>query len=116
MNDDFNSPVLIAELFETVKLIHRVNDGEETLTAFDIAQLRKSINAFVYDVLGLTLEVSIKEDNTFLDKALEVLIEMRDQARAAKDFATSDRIRDALLAKGIQLKDGKEGTSYTLKL
>jgi cysteinyl-tRNA synthetase len=50
-----------------------------------------------------------------LDKALEVLIEMRDQARASKDFATSDRIRDALLAKGIQLKDGKDGTSYTLK-
>jgi cysteinyl-tRNA synthetase len=115
MNDDFNSPVLIAELFETVKLIHRVNDGEETLTASDIEQLRKSINAFVYNVLGLTLEVATKEDNTFLDKALEVLIEMRDQARASKDFATSDRIRDALLAKGIQLKDGKDGTSYTLK-
>ena len=115
MNDDFNSPVLIAELFETVKLIHRVNDGEETLTASDIEQLRKSINAFVYDVLGLTLEVATNEDNTFLDKALEVLIEMRDQARASKDFATSDRIRDALLAKGIQLKDGKDGTSYTLK-
>jgi cysteinyl-tRNA synthetase len=115
MNDDFNSPVLIAELFETVKLIHRVNDGEETLTASDIEQLRKSINAFVYDVLGLTLEVATKEDNTFLDKALEVLIEMRDQARASKDFATSDRIRDALLAKGIQLKDSKDGTSYTLK-
>jgi cysteinyl-tRNA synthetase len=89
--------------------------GEETLTASDIEQLRKSINAFVYDVLGLTLEVATKEDNTFLDKALEVLIEMRDQARASKDFATSDRIRDALLAKGIQLKDGKDGTSYTLK-
>lgn len=115
MNDDFNSPVLIAELFETVKLIHRVNNGEETLTASDIEQLRKSINAFVYDVLGLTLEVATKEDNTFLDKALEVLIEMRDQARASKDFATSDRIRDALLAKGIKLKDGIDGTSYTLK-
>jgi cysteinyl-tRNA synthetase len=92
-----------------------VNDGEETLTASDIEQLRNGIHAFVYDVLGLTLEVATNKENTFLDKALEVLIEMRDQARASKDFATSDRIRDALLAKGIQLKDGKDGTSYTLK-
>ena len=106
---------MIAELFETVKLIHRVNDGEETLTASDIEQLEKTIYAFVYDVLGLTLEVSTKEDNAFLDKALDVLIEMRNQARASKDFAASDRIRDALLEKGIQLKDSKDGTSYILK-
>jgi cysteinyl-tRNA synthetase len=114
MNDDFNSPVLIAELFETVKLIHRVNEGEEKLTVADIEKLQKTIEAFVYDVLGLTLDASTKEDNMFLDKALDVLIDMRNQARASKDFATSDRIRDALLEKGIQLKDGKDGTSYTL--
>jgi cysteinyl-tRNA synthetase len=114
MNDDFNSPVLIAELFEAAKLIHRVNEGEEKLTTADIEKLRKTIDAFVFDVLGLTLDASSKEDNVFLDKALDVLIEMRNQARASKDFATSDRIRDALMEKGIQLKDGKDGTSYTL--
>ena len=114
MNDDFNSPVLIAELFETVKLIHRVSEGEDKLTASDLETLQKTIDAFVFDVLGLTLDASSKEDNAFLDKALDVLIEMRNQARASKDFATSDRIRDALLEKGIQLKDGKDGTSYSL--
>jgi cysteinyl-tRNA synthetase len=114
MNDDFNSPVLIAELFEAAKLIHRVNEGEEKLTTADIEKLQKTIDVFIFDVLGLTLDASSKEDNAFLDKALDVLIEMRNQARASKDFATSDRIRDALMEKGIQLKDGKDGTSYTL--
>jgi cysteinyl-tRNA synthetase len=114
MNDDFNSPVLIAELFETVKLIHRVNHGEEKLTAKDIDTLHKSIDGFVYDVLGLTLDASLNEDNALLDKALDVLIELRNEARASKDFTTSDRIRDSLFKKGIQLKDGKDGTGYIL--
>lgn len=113
MNDDFNSPVLIAQLFETVKLIHRVQQGEETLTAADIEKLINTVHGFVFDVLGLTLTTK-EEDNAYLDKALSVLIEMRNQARANKDFATSDRIRDELLVKGIQLKDGKEGTTYSL--
>lgn len=113
MNDDFNSPILIAQLFETVKLIHRVQQGEETLTAADIEKLSNTVHGFVFDVMGLTLTAK-EEDNAYLDKALSVLIEMRNQARANKDFATSDRIRDELLAKGIQLKDGKEGTTYSL--
>lgn len=68
MNDDFNSPVLIAELFETVKLIHRVSEGEDKLTASDIETLQKTIDAFVFDVLGLTLDASSKEDNAFWTK------------------------------------------------
>jgi len=113
MNDDFNSPILIAQLFETVKLIYRVQQEEETLTAVDIEKLNNAVHGFVFDVLGLTLAVQ-KEDNAYLDKALSVLIDLRNQARANKDFATSDRIRDELFAKGIQLKDGTDGTTYTL--
>jgi cysteinyl-tRNA synthetase len=113
MNDDFNSPVLIAQLFETVKLIHRVKQGEDTLTGTDIEKLSKAVNAFIFDVLGLTLTTK-EQDNSYLDKALSVLIDLREQARTNKDFATADRIRDELLAKGIQLKDGKDGTNYGL--
>ena len=113
MNDDFNSPVLIAQLFETVKLIHRINQGEETLTKTDAEKLRKVIHEFIYNVLGLTL-ITNQEGNTYLDKALSVLIDLREQARVNKDFATADRIRDELLAKGIQLKDGKDETTYGL--
>jgi cysteinyl-tRNA synthetase len=113
MNDDFNSPVLIAQLFETVKIIHRVKLGEDSLTENDIEKLHKAVHCFVYDVLGLTLAHE-QGDNVYLDKALSVLIDLREKARADKDFATADRIRDELLAKGIQLKDGKEGTTYDL--
>lgn len=76
-------------------------------------KLSNSVHGFVFDVLGLTLTTK-EEDNTYLDKALSVLIDLREQARANKDFATADRIRDELLAKGIQLKDGKDGTTYGL--
>ena len=113
MNDDFNSPILIAQLFETVKLIHRVKQGEETLTKSDLEKLNKAVHHFVLDVLGLTL-VSDQNEDTYLDKALSVLIDLREQARSNKDFATADRIRDELLAKGIQLNDGKDGTTYGL--
>ncbi len=113
MNDDFNSPVLIAQLFETVKLVHLLKKGEETLTTADVEKLSNSVHEFVFDVLGLTLATKEK-DNTYLDKALSVLIDLREQARANKDFSTADRIRDELLAKGIQLKDGKDGTTYGL--
>ena len=64
--------------------------------------------------MGLTLDDSLNEDNALLDKALDVLIELRNEARASKDFTTSDRIRDSLFKKGIQLKDGKDGTGYIL--
>lgn len=113
MDDDFNSPILIAALFESIKLVHLVEKGTETLTKADIQKLQETVHAFVYDVLGLTL-ASTNEQNSYLDSALDVLIELREQARANKDFATSDQIRDQLLAKGIQLKDDKDGTSYTL--
>ncbi len=113
MNDDFNSPILIAQLFEIVKLVNRIQQGEETLTSTDIEKMQNAVHSFVFDVLGLTL-ASKKDDNEYLDKAISVLIELRNDARSNKDFDTSDRIRDELLAKGIQLKDGKEGTTYSL--
>lgn len=113
MNDDFNSPTLIAQLFETIKYIHRVNEGEDTITLDDIQKLNQSVRTIIFDVLGLTFN-SDEGENAFLDKALSVLIHLREEARANKDFATSDRIRDELLAKGIQLKDGKDGTTYSL--
>ena len=72
------------------------------------------MNAFVFDVLGLRSEEQTAGNNDKLDGVLQLLINMRMEARANKDFALSDKIRDELLALGIQLKDGKEGTSYSL--
>jgi cysteinyl-tRNA synthetase len=113
MNDDFNSPILIANLFEGVKYINQIKEGNETLTEEDLETFKTTINAFVFNVLGL-VNVTKSETNTErLSGAVELLIRLRQQARANKDFAMSDKIRDELAQVGIQLQDGKEGTTFT---
>ncbi len=113
MNDDFNSPILIAHLFDVVKFINNLKDGKSSITASDLDQLSTLLNAFVFDILGLTNPES-STNNDALDKVMQILIDMRNEARANKDFALSDQIRNQLLAAGIQLKDGKDGTNYSL--
>lgn len=112
LTDDFNSPILIAHLFEAVKYIFALNDGKETISTEDLEDLKTTLNAFIFDVLGLqTVE---ENNNEKLDQTLKVLIELRNQARKSKNFDLSDQIRDKLLAEGIELKDGRDGTSYVL--
>lgn len=113
MNDDFNTPILIAQLFEAVKLINQMKEGKHQLTETDLAWFIKVFSAMVFDVLGLEDQQGANDDSA-LDAAMQVLIELRNQARANKDWALSDKIRDELFDKGIQLNDGKEGTSYNL--
>ncbi|GIZ07716.1 cysteine--tRNA ligase [Flavobacterium sp. UMI-01] len=114
MNDDFNSPILIAQLFEGVRYVNLLREGKESLTAQDLADFTSLMQAFVYDVLGLENEKNTNSQNDILEGTVKLLIEMRNQARADKNFALSDQIRDQLLAIGIQLKDSKEGTSFTI--
>lgn len=116
MNDDFNSPVLIAQLFDAVKFINAVHNGAASISKEDLEELKHKITAFTEDVLGLKFGAAQSDDkvNTALEGTVNLLIEMRKKARNNKDFATSDAIRDQLLALGIQLKDGKEGTSFSL--
>jgi len=114
MNDDFNTPILIATLFEGVKYINLVKEGKEKISDEDLQLLSKSMNDFVFEVLGLE---SQDQGNTISDKltgVVSLLIQMRNEARAGKDFATSDKIRNELAAMGIQLKDGKEGTTFSI--
>ncbi len=112
LTDDFNSPIMIAHLFEAVKYIFALNDGKETISTEDLEDLKATLNAFIFDVLGLqTVE---ENNNEKLDQTLKVLIELRNQARKSKNFELSDQIRDKLLAEGIELKDGRDGTSYVL--
>jgi cysteinyl-tRNA synthetase len=114
MNDDFNSPILIAQLFEGVRFINLLKDGKETLNSEDLKSFAKTINAFVFDVLGLEDEKVSDSSNDKLEGTINMLIEMRKQARDNKNFALSDQIRDQLIALGIQLKDGKEGTTFSI--
>jgi cysteinyl-tRNA synthetase len=114
MNDDFNTPILIAQLFEGIRFVNLVNDGKESLTATDIQNLTSSLHTFVYDVLGISDEKSCNDNIDKLEGVVNLMIQMRMEARANKNFALSDQIRDQLLAIGIQLKDGKEGTSFSV--
>ncbi|MCT4287692.1 cysteine--tRNA ligase [Elizabethkingia anophelis] len=111
--DDFNSPILISHLFEAVKWIFLLKDGKETITANDLILLKEKLNAFVFDVLGLQT-ITEEAGSDKLDETLQLLIELRNQARKTKNWELSDQIRDRLLEKGIELKDGREGTSYTI--
>ncbi len=112
MDDDFNTPILIAHLFDAVKMINSIKDGSESITAEDLERLKAMMNGFVHDVLGLDTE-EINEGSDKLDGVVKMLIEMRNQARVDKNWALSDQIRDQLSAFGIQLKDGAEGTTFT---
>lgn len=114
MNDDFNSPILIAHLFEAVKFINQIKEGKQTISETDLNILKTTINAFVFDVLGLVNESKNNSGTDKLAGAVEVLIKLRQEARANKDFALSDKIRDELAAIGIQLKDGKDGTTFSV--
>ena len=114
MNDDFNTPILIAQLFEGVRFVNVLKEGKETLTAEDLKTFATAMSGFVFAVLGLEDEKVADGNNDKLEGTVNLLIEMRKQARENKNFALSDQIRDQLLALGIQLKDGKEGTTFSL--
>jgi cysteinyl-tRNA synthetase len=105
---------LIAQLFEGVRFINLLKDGSATINGADLKDFSATMHSFVFDVLGLEEERTAGNQNDKVEGLVNMLIEMRNQARANKDFAQSDIIRDQLISLGIQLKDGKEGTSFTL--
>lgn len=114
MNDDLNSPILIAHLFDITKVINSVNDKKETLTQADIDELKSIFDTFVFEILGLKDEQS--GDNTaLLDGLISMILEVRQQAKSQKDWATSDRIRDDLQKLGVSIKDGKEGATWSIE-
>ena len=116
MNDDFNSPILIAELFKLVKFINQIKDGSAFVSSEDFNLINLHLKVFVFDILGLKNDTF--SDTKFegkLKETVQLLIAMRNEARENKDFKLSDKIRDRLLNIGIQLKDGKEGTTFTIE-
>jgi cysteinyl-tRNA synthetase len=110
MNDDFNSPVLIAELFEATRIINSVHDGKMKIDAANLEILKNIIQTFVFDVLGLKNEQAANDD---LPKVLDLVVNLRNEAKHNRDYATSDKIRDGLHKIGFQLKDSKEGTNWS---
>jgi len=111
MNDDFNTPILIANLFEAAKNIYLINDGKATITASDRDFLIQEMNGFISNVLGL--QTSSENNDSKLAPVMDLVLDLRQQARCNKDWTTSDKIRDGLAAAGIVVKDGKEGTTWS---
>lgn len=114
MNDDFNSPILLAQLFEAVRIINSVNDGKESITEADLQLLKTFMKAFVHDVFGLQSEASNSGKDKALSGVMEILLDIRKDAKAKKDFATSDKLRDELAKNHIQIKDTKDGVTWTI--
>src|SRR5690606_21913107 len=98
-----------------VKFVNALTEEKESISTEDLELMKKTMHDFLFEVLGLEDSVSENSlDGEKLSAAVELLIQLRNQARANKDFAMSDKIRDELSAKGIQLKDGKDGTTFSL--
>lgn len=110
MNDDFNSPVVIAELFEATRIINSVYDGKAAISEEDLNTLKALINTFVFDVLGLKEETTQTDDISHL---MDFILKLRLEAKNNKDYATSDKIRIGLQELGIQLKDSKDGSTWS---
>jgi len=114
MDDDFNTPILIAHLFDGVRIINSVKDGKESLNLTDLEKLKSIFNIFVTDILGL---ISAKESrgNDLTSEVMELVLQLRGNAKKSKDFGTADLIRDELNKVGILIKDSREGTSWEVK-
>ena len=117
MNDDLNTPIVISHLFDATRAINSIKDGKDTISEADLQELREVFHLFIFDLLGLRDEARSGEENGSIEafsKAMDLLLSIRQQAKANKDWATSDKIRNELTALGFTIKDTKEGTEWKL--
>lgn len=117
INDDLNTPILIAHLFDGVKMINSIQDEKATISASDLAELRKLYSSFTFDILGLQAEpetANSGEGNT-LKEVVDLLLNLRIEAKNNKDWATSDKIRNSLTEMGFEIKDTKDGFEWEIK-
>ncbi|MFT3993178.1 MAG: cysteine--tRNA ligase [Dysgonomonas sp.] len=116
MNDDLNSAVVISHLFEAATIINSTADGKTSLIEEDIDELKSLFDLFLFDILGIK-DVKSGDDSSYeaFAKAIDLLLDIRAKAKANKDWATSDQIRDELAKAGFEIKDGKDGAEWKLK-
>ncbi len=116
LNDDLNSPIAIAHLFDSVKMINSIKSGSETISAKDLVDLKSFFHTMVFDILGLKEESKENSaDNRILSGVVELLIQLRKEAKENKEWATADKIRNELNDLGVELKDTKDGVEWSLK-
>ena len=116
MNDDFNTPVAIAHLFEGARQINSIHDGSEQITAKDLDALKNLYHTFIFDILGLKYEQDNESvNNELTDELIRFILALRLEAKKKKDFSTADYIRDELNKRGIEVKDKKDGFEWEFK-
>ncbi len=119
MDDDLNTPVLIGVLFDAVRLINQINDGAVKATQADIDAIRQLMDTFLTEILGIKIAATDNAANEAETKAfasaMDLLFEIRAKAKAAKDWATSDLIRDRLNQAGFDVKDTKDGVEWKIR-
>ncbi len=115
MDDDLNSPILLSHLFEGVKYINSVSDGTEKLSSEDLESLKNLFNVYVTDILGLKDENTSKGDEKMTSELMNIIINLRQEAKDKKEWDVSDRIRTDLRNAGIILKDQKEGAEWEIE-
>jgi len=114
MNDDLNTSVLMAHLFDAARIINSTNDGKSSLTRADIDLLHVMFQIFLVDICGVKFEEDNGEAATILHNVVDVLLDMRVKAKADKNFQLSDELRNKLVAAGVKIKDGKEGSTWSI--
>ena len=114
MCDDLNTPIVISHLFDAAKAINTVHDGKGTISEADLTELKDVFKVFVEDILGLQTEEAAGESNEAYKKAIDLLLQVRLEAKQNKDWATSDKIRNELTALGFAVKDTKDGFEWSL--
>jgi len=114
MDDDFNTPILIANIFEAVKFINKINQSKANISKEDWEVLNNSLNSFIFDIMGLQKQNLSNNENSKIDDVLEVILRLRDDARKNKDYLLSDKIRDMLKNKGISVNDSDKDSSFII--
>ncbi|MDE6326829.1 MAG: cysteine--tRNA ligase, partial [Duncaniella sp.] len=119
LDDDMNTPMVIARLFDALRLVNQVKDGHATATQADIDELRRVFDTFMVEVLGIrpdTIEGAGDNAEALkpFEDAVDLVLEIRAKAKASKDWATSDLIRDRMAAIGFTVKDTKDGAEWSL--
>ena len=116
MNDDFATPQVISNLFEACTVVNKLTDHKATICADCLKELVETMRLFAFDILGLKAEKSGSNDSReeAFGKVVDMVLELRAKAKADKDWATSDKIRDELAAAGFEVKDTKDGVTWKL--
>ena len=114
MLDDLNTPIVISHLYDATRIINTVADGKATISEADLKELKEVFDLYLIDILGMRVEENSGAANDAYKGAVDLLLEIRKQAKTNKDWATSDKIRDELGRLGFKVKDTKDGFEWSL--